>query len=103
MILKPDSVSLTARFLFMLTCLSAVLAIIAILIFHTIRSERMGEALALQIGVILAEILPLIAEADSRGDSQTRTHLVKSLFAFPAISCVHLVPAQNQLPLPAYV
>jgi len=102
MITKPDSVSLTARFLMMLTCLSAVLAILAIFIFHTIRSERMGEALALQIGVISAEISPLIAEADEKGDSLTRTRLVKSLFAFPSVSCVHLMRRQDDQPVTSW-
>jgi len=95
MISKLGSVSLTARFLVMLVCMSVVIAIVAISLFHMIRSHRMNEALALQLGVISAKISPLIAQAEENGDSQTRTHLIKSLFAFPAVSCVHLVKNQD--------
>jgi len=96
MISKLGSVSLTARFLVMLVCMSVVIAIVAISLFHMIRSHRMNEALALQLGVISAQISPLIAQAEENGDSQTRTHLIKSLFAFPAVSCVHLVKNQDR-------
>ncbi len=87
---KAPRHSLTNRFLLVLIALSVLVSAVIIAGYHGVRTKRMENELALQLGVVAAQTGPLILQAHQVGEMQTRLALMKSLFGFPAVECVML-------------
>ena len=77
--------------------LTLVLGGILISSYHYLRSAAQTDEFALQLGVISAQMGPLIAQAHMSGDEILVRNLLQSLFSFPALSCVDIMDGSGQM------
>ena len=80
-----------------LSVLALVLGGILISSYHYLRSAAQTDEFALQLGVISAQMGPLIAQAHMSGDEILVRNLLQSLFSFPALSCVDIMDGSGQM------
>ena len=65
--------------------------------FHLYRGQVARSEAGLQAAVVTVEIGPLLVAAYQQQDENTAKRLMRSFFAFPAVQCVHLRKAGEQL------